>query len=70
MSSDEYVRSEVTFKARTDAAVLISFYDGQEWVPRSQLHYACDMKINELKKNEEFEIIVTAWFADKIGLQY
>lgn len=76
MSSDiEYVRSEVTFKNKTDDAVLVLFVDRDDddvkrWVPRSQLHYSCDIKINELKKNEEFELVVTEWLANKIGLQY
>lgn len=71
MSGDNYVRAEVKFKVRTDKAVLISLLDGtEEWVPRSQLHYQTDMEIDQLKKNQDFEIILTEWFADKIGLQY
>lgn len=70
MSSTEYVRCEVTFKVKTDKAVLISFDNTEEWVPRSVLQWQCDMRIDELKKNEEFEIILFEWFADKIGLKY
>lgn len=70
MSNEDYIRAEVTFQARTNQAVLISFDDNKEWVPRSTLHYACDMKIDELKRGDQFEIIVQEWLANKIGLQY
>lgn len=70
MSNDEYVKAEVTFKAKTNMAVLIEFDGEQKWVPRSTLHYSCDMKIDDLKRNEQFEITIQEWLASKIGLEY
>lgn len=68
--SDDYVTSTVTFKARTDNAVLIAFYDEEAWVPRSCLSFRCDRNINSLKYNDEFEISLREWKASQIGLQY
>lgn len=68
---DDYVESEVEYKAKTAKAILVAFRSHrEEWVPRSLLHYSSDREVERLKRGEKVTIIVREWYAHQIGLEY
>lgn len=70
VEKERYIKCEVTHKAHTNDAVLIAFNGETEWVPRSLIKWSCDRDIQNLRRNEDFQLEVVEWKADQIGLIY
>lgn len=69
--SDEYVTVSVKLKARTAKAVLLDVGDTVSrgaWVPRSCLHGADDQRIDKAHLDDELELRVREWIAEREGL--
>lgn len=69
--SDDYVTVSVKLKARTKKAVMLSVGDTVErgaWVPRSCLHGADDKKVDEADIDDEMELRIMEWIAEREGL--
>ena len=71
-NKETYVKAPAVFRASTAKAILVEFNSGEEleWVPRSTLSYSCDQAIDQLSRNEEFELTIAIWMAIEIGLEY
>lgn len=55
----------VVVKHETDKALLVRMEDQTErWIPKSQIHDDSDV----YRKNQDGELKVTKWFAEKEGL--
>jgi hypothetical protein len=50
--------------AETDRAILADLGDEELWVPKSQLHDDSEV----WKKDQEGELVVSRWFAAKLGM--
>jgi len=69
--SDEYVTISAKIKGRTARAVLFDVGDTVSrgaWVPRSCLHGADDQKIDKARLDDELELRVREWIAEREGL--
>lgn len=67
---ENYVCVNVAFKHRTDSAILISFEGEEHWIPRSAISWKSDREVDELTRNDEFELQVADWMAMEKGLRY
>jgi len=69
--SDEYVTLSVFLHRKTKAAICVSrdadATDGV-WIPRSCLHAATDLALADAELDEEIEIKVREWIAQREGL--
>lgn len=68
MSSDD--NDPVTIEGATcikdtGKALLVKFADRQLWIPQSQIHEDSEV----FAEGDEGKLVVTAWFAEKEGLE-
>lgn len=63
--ADEYVEIEAVLKRRTEAAVLLKTENAEAWVPRSCLHAASDIAVNDMEDGEHGEFRLRRWIADR-----
>ena len=69
--SDEYVTVTATMRKRTAKAVLLDIGDGVSrgaWVPRSCLHFMSDKAVDDAALDDELELRVREWIAEREGL--
>lgn len=69
--SDDYVTITAKMKAKTPRAVLLDFGDHvsrESWVPRCCLHTASDIAVSKAAKDDELELRVREWIAEREGL--
>lgn len=69
-AADSYVTVECVYKTQTKDAVLITQNNNEIWVPRSLLNYQTDKSLDNINRNDEFNMQVLQWFADKENLEY
>lgn len=68
--SEKYIKTEVTYLARTELAVRIGFGDEAAWIPRALLSWSCDQEVDKLRHNNDFQIELLEWKANELGLIY
>lgn len=69
--SDEYVTVTAMMRKRTAKAVLLDVGDGVSrgaWVPRSCLHFMSDKAVDAAALDDELELRVREWIAEREGL--
>lgn len=67
---ESYVLVSAKFIARTMDAVYVETNSERHWIPRTVLAWECDNEVEELKKNQEFELKLAEWKANQLGLEY
>lgn len=67
MSSDEYVRVTAVVEGKTDKAVRLSNGETHAWVPRSCLHAADDVALNNMSIADERTFRMREWIAEREG---
>ena len=66
--SDEYRIVSAKLLGRTPKAIKVATKQGNEWLPRSLLHAADDLKVDKLSILVEFSFRLRAWKAEEVGL--
>jgi hypothetical protein len=66
--SEGYVRISGRLKHRTKKAVLIETDDAAPFIPRSVIHGGDETELDSLAIDDELELRVMEWFAEKEGL--
>jgi hypothetical protein len=69
--SDDYVTVTATMKRKTEKAVLLDVGDHVSrgaWVPRSCLHAMSDIAVANAKPDDELELRIREWIAEREGL--
>lgn len=71
MGRSRYVHLEdVRFLRMGDEAILVEYEDQDMWTPHSQLAEGELAKFRKAKKGEGgFTLSITAWIADKLGIE-
>lgn len=68
MSKIEYTNVQCSFKYADDNKVLIAVEGEEVWVPRTCLSYKSDNELDELTRNDDFEIQIATWKAKQLGV--
>lgn len=64
----KFITIECVYKARTAAAVLITYKDEDIWLPRSGISFRSDERVDAAKRGEEMQLSIADWLAYKTGI--
>ena len=64
----EYTNVQCVFKYADDRKVLIAVEDEEVWIPRICVSYKSDAELDELTRNDDFEIQIATWKAKQLGV--
>jgi hypothetical protein len=65
---DSYTIVEAKLMARTMKAVMVATKSGNEWIPRSLLHAADDIRADKATLLARFDFRLRTWKAEELDL--
>ena len=63
----DYANIEVFFIQATEDSILVDYYGDRILIPRTLLSYRCELALEDLARNEEFELEIPRWKANELG---